>query len=119
MVQCPLFRLLFLCYNTDSKSSNAVELLKCANLLFGSLEPRYLWQYIGKLFNTACSKNSSASIDLENPVKRVSSGDPGIVEVILVLTYCFMGTLSNYFLSELSLLPFCCRFVLLLNFYST
>ncbi|XP_073990011.1 protein DOP1 homolog isoform X1 [Rhodnius prolixus] len=76
-----IFRLLFLCYNTDSKSSNAVELLKCANLLFGSLEPRYLWQYIGKLFNTACSKNSSASIDLENPVKRVSSGDPGIVEI--------------------------------------
>ncbi|KAK9507537.1 hypothetical protein O3M35_007370 [Rhynocoris fuscipes] len=76
-----IFRLLYLCYNVDSKSSNASELLKCANLLFGSLEPRYLWQYIGKLFSIACTKNSSASVDLENPVKRVSSGDPGIVEI--------------------------------------
>lgn len=76
-----VFRLLYLCHNMDSKP-NTTELLKNANLLFGALVPKYLWEYIGHLFSLACSQFHGSNItDSENPVRRVSSGNPSIIEV--------------------------------------
>ncbi|XP_024216432.1 protein dopey-1 homolog [Halyomorpha halys] len=77
-----VFRLLYLCYNMDSKP-NTSDLLKNANLLFGALVPRYLWEYVGQLFSIACSQyhGTSLSDKEENPVKRVGSGSPNIIEV--------------------------------------
>ena len=75
-------RLLYLCYNMDSKP-NTSDLLKNANLLFGALVPRYLWEYVGQLFSVACSQyhGTIVSDKEENPVKRVASGSPSIIEV--------------------------------------
>lgn len=65
----------------DSKPSTS-ELLKNANLLFATLEPRYLWEYVGQLFSLACSQfHGSPMGDYENPVRRVASGNPNIIEV--------------------------------------
>lgn len=77
-----VFRLLYLCYNMDSKP-NTSDLLKNANLLFGALVPRYLWEYVGQLFSVACSQYHGTSLldKEENPVKRVGSGSPNIIEV--------------------------------------
>ncbi|KAJ9601413.1 hypothetical protein L9F63_000437, partial [Diploptera punctata] len=73
--------------NHNHKSSH--ELLKCANLLFSTLEPCYIWIYAGTLYNNACecqtSNNEKASPEHESSskgeVKPVGSGPPKLIEV--------------------------------------
>lgn len=76
-----------MCYhNPGSKASNSSELLKAANLLFGALEPRYLWQYTGTLFSDACKNMKSRNYDEyseQKPVQPVGSGYPILTEVSL------------------------------------
>lgn len=64
------------------------ELLKCANLLFSTLEPCYIWLYAGTLFDEACERqttnNEAASPERESSpkeVKPVGSGPPNLLEV--------------------------------------
>lgn len=65
------------------------ELLKCANLLFSTLEPCYIWIYAGTLFDEACEQqttnNEKASQEHEpspkGEVKPVGSGPPNLLEV--------------------------------------
>lgn len=76
-----LYRLLYLCCNGSAVKSNSSELFKSANLLFGSLEPRYMWQYTGQLVANACSRPLVNMPVDENPVRQVGSGEPSLVEV--------------------------------------
>jgi hypothetical protein len=65
------------------------ELLKCANLLFSTLEPCYIWIYAGTLFDEACERqttnNENASPEHElspkGEIKSVGSGPPNLSEV--------------------------------------
>lgn len=66
------------------------ELLKCANLLFSTLEPCYIWIYAGTLFDEACERqtaNEEVSPEHEQSpkgeVKPVGSGRPNLLEVRL------------------------------------
>lgn len=104
MVFC--FRLLYLCWqNPGNRAPNGAELLKAANLLFSSLEPRYLWQYVGVLFSEACHKIPSTSLTYlsssrndngdDSDVKPVDSGDPSLVEVCYFLFYFTLLSLHN------------------------
>ena len=38
----------------DDKSTTMIEIVKTANLLFGTFEPSFIWQFIGQLFEKAC-----------------------------------------------------------------
>lgn len=78
-----VFRLLFLCCQKDNKIDKSSELIKSANLLFSSLEPKYLWEYTGNMFSNACQ--SLTRIDqceeTSDVVKPVGSGDLSLVEI--------------------------------------
>ena len=73
--------------NYNHKGSQ--ELLKCANLLFSTLDPCYIWIYAGTLFDEACERqttnNEKASPEhetsLKGEVKPVGSGPPTLLEV--------------------------------------
>lgn len=66
------------------------ELLKSANLLFSTLEPCYIWVYMGTLFDKACGTQAavdtpkiSQHVDLKvnTEVKPVGHGPPNLLEV--------------------------------------
>ncbi|PSN50572.1 hypothetical protein C0J52_14759 [Blattella germanica] len=86
--------------NYNHKGSH--ELLKCANLLFSTLEPCYIWIYAGTLFDEACERQTTndekASPEhessLKGEVKPVGSGPPNLLEVC---------TLSEFLLDTVSL----------------
>ncbi|XP_054267327.1 protein dopey-1 homolog [Macrosteles quadrilineatus] len=86
-----VFRLLYLCCSGSTKS-NSVELFKSANLLFSSLEPKYMWQYCGQLVASACGRTHNSDSE-SSPVHQVGSGDPGLVEVC-ALTEFLLDTVS-------------------------
>lgn len=43
------------------ENSLPVETHKTANLLFGSFEPYFIWDFIARTYNTACEQSSRAS----------------------------------------------------------
>uniref|UniRef100_A0A0A9ZDJ3 Protein dopey-1 n=1 Tax=Lygus hesperus TaxID=30085 RepID=A0A0A9ZDJ3_LYGHE len=88
------FRLLYLTCNADPKV-DTTEILEEANRLFGTIEPKFLWNYIGQLFSKACANHQSTNLDIENPVRRVASGDPGVVE-ICTLTEFLLDKVSTF-----------------------
>ncbi|XP_065218037.1 protein dopey-2 isoform X2 [Planococcus citri] len=95
-----VFRLLYLSWkDPGSKASNGSELLKSANLLFSSLEPRYLWQYVGVLFSDACRKMPLTTEDEDENVKPVGSGDPALMEVCSIIIF-LLDSLSLEIYSE-------------------
>ncbi|XP_065293600.1 protein DOP1A isoform X1 [Dermacentor albipictus] len=68
------------------------ELIKTANLLFSSLEPNYLWEYVHKCFQCAC-ENASSSAGQVPPVAKcsdgsrvvhVGAGQPSLIEVCVL-----------------------------------
>jgi len=78
-----VFRLLYLCCQKDNKIDKSSELIKSANLLFSSLEPKYLWEYTGNMFSNACQSltridQCEETLDV---VKAVGSGDLSLVEI--------------------------------------
>lgn len=83
-----VFRTLYLSCREDVSDGNKSkqEILKSANLLFSSLEPWYVWLYMGSLFDQACKVNIeelTTILEIENSVavKSVGSGFPNIWEV--------------------------------------
>ncbi|XP_050391433.1 protein dopey-1 isoform X1 [Patella vulgata] len=50
--------------STQEKNQSA-ELIKTANLLFGSFEPYFIWDYLGRMFSVACS-NVQQRVELDN-----------------------------------------------------
>ncbi|XP_050520179.1 protein dopey-1 homolog isoform X3 [Daktulosphaira vitifoliae] len=78
-----VFRLLYLCCQNDTKLDKSSELIKSANLLFSSLEPKYLWEYIGNMFSHACqllTKDDQCD-NLPSAVKPVGSGELTVIEI--------------------------------------
>ncbi|XP_050425290.1 protein dopey-1 homolog isoform X2 [Adelges cooleyi] len=78
-----VFRLLYLCCQKDTKIDKSSELIKSANLLFSSLEPKYLWEYTGNMFSNACqslTKDEECEGSL-GTVKPVGSGDLTLIEI--------------------------------------
>lgn len=78
-----VFRLLYLCCQKDNKIDKLSELIKSANLLFSSLEPKYLWEYTGNMFSNACQSFTriDQNEEISNVVKSVGSGDLSLVEI--------------------------------------
>ncbi|KAH7947464.1 hypothetical protein HPB52_012193 [Rhipicephalus sanguineus] len=68
------------------------ELIKTANLLFSSLEPNYLWEYVHKCFQGACERASSSAAKVPpkakcsegNKVAHVGAGQPSLLEVCVL-----------------------------------
>ncbi|XP_063217046.1 protein dopey-1 homolog isoform X2 [Bacillus rossius redtenbacheri] len=93
-----VFRSLYLACNEESATKGnglpkgSQELLKSANLLFSTLEPFYIWVYIGTLFSSACSRHTAPSAN-GRPVKPVGSGQPSLLEVC-VLAEFLLDTVS-------------------------
>lgn len=100
-----IFRSLFLtCHSSkpitmegEKKSQKSMkdqnELKKAANLLFGTLEPSYLWEYSAKHFENACSltqidhqkcQNVESNIEY---IQRVGSGNPTLVELCSLVSF--------------------------------
>lgn len=65
------------------RAPNGSELLKSANMLFSSLEPWYLWDYVGTRFSEACHRmlQTSPTDVSDSDVKPVNSGEPSLMEV--------------------------------------
>ncbi|KAK6632298.1 hypothetical protein RUM44_007339 [Polyplax serrata] len=83
-----VFRTLYLSCREDKFDGvkTKQEILKSANLLFSSLEPWYVWLYMGSLFDQACKVNieeltTILEIESSMAVKSVGSGLPNIWEV--------------------------------------
>lgn len=49
---------------TSSMYRGSQELLKTANLLFSALEPSYVWQFAGSLFENACRNASDTKVEV-------------------------------------------------------
>lgn len=68
------------------------ELIKTANLLFSSLEPNYLWEYVHKCFQGACERASSSATKVPplarcsegTKVAHVGAGLPSLLEVCVL-----------------------------------
>ncbi|GFS63491.1 protein dopey-1 [Nephila pilipes] len=78
-------------YQKFNKDRN--ELKKAANLLFGTLEPSYLWEYSAKHFEIACqipsikNKNSSPCENDQDCVQKVGSGNPSLKELCSLVSF--------------------------------
>ncbi|XP_012945131.1 protein dopey-1 [Aplysia californica] len=62
-----------------SESRLPLETLKTANLLFGSFEPYFIWDFIARMFSSAC--------DQKNTGGETTSGDSG-GEVVAITELC-------------------------------
>ncbi|KAL1459041.1 hypothetical protein WDU94_011054, partial [Cyamophila willieti] len=94
-----VFRLLYLCSQSPGPAAqNGPELIKTANLMFSSLEPRYFWQYTGTMFSEACKKESVED-EIEEHVKQVGVGPLSLTEVC-ILTEFILDTVTVESYSE-------------------
>ncbi|KAG8189706.1 hypothetical protein JTE90_022518 [Oedothorax gibbosus] len=119
-----IFRSLYLaCHSTKSiavedekrnqkslKDQN--ELKKAANLLFGTLEPSYLWEYSAKNFESSCSvtyANHQICKNVENDIgciQRVGSGNPTLVELCSLVSFLLdVVSLETYLEAKTEHLP--------------
>ncbi|XP_025836860.1 protein dopey-1 homolog isoform X2 [Agrilus planipennis] len=64
-------------------TNNCQELVKNANLLFSTLEPYYIWMYLGKLYEEAIGKIKEKKNMLRDrsQVNEIGSGPPSLLEV--------------------------------------
>lgn len=77
----------------DEKIVN--ELLKTANLLFNAFEPFFIWDFIGRMFETACQKQDKRVI-----IDRQSSSLESTTDIPDFVELC---ELSNFLLDIISL----------------
>uniref|UniRef100_T1J3V3 Uncharacterized protein n=1 Tax=Strigamia maritima TaxID=126957 RepID=T1J3V3_STRMM len=73
-----------------STQKNNSELLKTANLLFGTFEPFYIWEYVGSVFSKACNLDTSAnsiSSTSDKIVKDIGEGLPSILEMCELIEF--------------------------------
>ena len=80
-----------------------VEVIKTANLLFGAFEPHYIWDFIGRTFEKACT-------DAGNNRKPmvVGEGDVSIIELCVLVDFLLdkVSLVSFYLRSILSICDF-------------
>ncbi|CAL1528923.1 unnamed protein product [Lymnaea stagnalis] len=60
------------CVPVTPESKLPLETLKTANLLFGSFEPYFLWDFIARMFQSACEQKQKDSDGLKNETEPVS-----------------------------------------------
>ncbi|XP_037079103.1 LOW QUALITY PROTEIN: protein dopey-1-like [Pollicipes pollicipes] len=69
------------------------DLVKTANLLFGALEPHYVWDYMKVKYGEACRRVRSAHDDVDapaadgGPVLAVGGGDPDVAECCALIVF--------------------------------
>ncbi|XP_069103129.1 protein DOP1A-like isoform X2 [Argopecten irradians] len=81
---------------TESKTYG--ELIKTANLLFGTFEPYFIWDFIARMFEESCQQMSSNDGQLLSRQRSVMDSDiPSLTELC---------TLVNYLLEVISLETF-------------
>ncbi|GIY38627.1 protein dopey-1 [Caerostris darwini] len=115
-----IFRSLYLaCHSTyasslrlDRRNKKTIkdknELKKAANLLFGTLEPSYLWEYSAKHFEIACQIPSSKTSDddEEDKVLEVGSGKPNLTELCSLVNFLLdVVSLETYLEAKTEHLP--------------
>lgn len=94
--------------NAKPEAKNCSELLKTANLLFSTLEPHYIWEYVGNLYRRACS----ASVKRNEPEKMgktvtdVSDGDPTVLEICEIIGFLLdIVSIESYVETQTEHLP--------------
>ncbi|XP_021360674.1 protein dopey-1-like isoform X2 [Mizuhopecten yessoensis] len=84
--------------NLNPESKTYGELIKTANLLFGTFEPYFIWDYIARMFEESCQKMASGEGQLLQRQRSVMESDiPSLSELC---------TLVNYLLEVISLETF-------------
>ncbi|XP_054721369.1 protein dopey-1-like [Uloborus diversus] len=88
------------------------ELKKAANLLFGTLEPSYLWDYSAKHFENSCqisiSENQRNDISREKKLEvlKVGSGNPNLKELCCLVSFLLdVVSLETYLEARTEYLP--------------
>lgn len=74
--------------------------MKAANLLFGTLESNYIWEYLGHHFRKLCEElnvGERTAKTMCNMVQPVGSGRPQIVELCLLTEFLldFVSVVSD------------------------
>uniref|UniRef100_A0A2C9KBU5 Uncharacterized protein n=1 Tax=Biomphalaria glabrata TaxID=6526 RepID=A0A2C9KBU5_BIOGL len=69
-----------------------LETLKTANLLFGSFEPYFLWDYIARMFSFACEQKQKEKLDSEK--QNESSADVVSIEEMCSLVGFLLDVIS-------------------------
>lgn len=63
------------------------ELIKTTNLLLSSFESYYMWEYIGRLFTTACSQARVGAVRKTSIVSQEAGESTSIRELCLIVEY--------------------------------
>ncbi|CAL1261526.1 unnamed protein product [Larinioides sclopetarius] len=97
---------------TQKSNKDRNELKKAANLLFGTLEPSYLWEYSAKHFETACQmpsincENTSGTDEGTEYVQKVGSGNPSLRELCSLVSFLLdVVSLETYLEAKTEHLP--------------
>ena len=77
---------------TDDRKSAYEELLKTANLLFGTFEPFFIWDYISRMYHQACICSGSKPLKRQGPSTRKDSSQEyvdtvGITELCELVSF--------------------------------
>ena len=75
--------------SSETPADDTTELLKTANLLFNSLEPYFVWDFLGRMFQEACKqlrdiKRKCGSSSSSHDSLGVSSSVPTVKELCLL-----------------------------------
>ncbi|XP_023228488.1 protein dopey-1-like [Centruroides sculpturatus] len=73
--------------NKTKESKNNSELIKTANLLFGTFEPYYLWEYLARIFQVACIKSGEQTIEMERSVQYIGAETPTVHELCILIEF--------------------------------
>lgn len=79
-----VFRTLYHCFHKDDKSRQ--ELIKSANLLFGTFESNYIWDFCGKQFEKASNADERLN-DTHEDVNKIGSEETTIVEMCALIDF--------------------------------
>lgn len=92
LVIIDIFRTLYHSYNANDKfkgtdiDTGKQELIKGANLLFGTFEPHYIWEFCGSTFESA-SKAEDRINDSHNEVNNIGKDDPTVIEMCALIDF--------------------------------
>ena len=89
----------------DNTTKSTTELIKTANLLFGTFEPYYMWDFIGRTFETSCSNTAQKNRKFSRQMSSHASSS------ITVRELC---ELVDFLLDKVSLVWSCSIYISLL-----
>lgn len=92
--------------NKTKETRNNSELIKTANLLFGTFEPYYLWEYLARIFEIACVKSREKTLETEKSVQYVGAKDPTVHELCILIEFLLnIVSLETYLETRTEYLP--------------